>query len=262
MFRSQMYLLPQHKLGVVVMANSSTATSVVDHIATETLTVALEAKTGIQQPLRNKSAWEDAPLPAEVQKTYVGDYTTLVGPVQISAEKTDLSVNAMGQVFKLRLRSDGLLGLDYKLLGLVPVDMGTLSDIGFSLYTVNGRKLLVAHQGAQDMLVGQRIEPSASLGAWQQRLGDYEITNLGDEPKVVKHIRLIEERGFMVFETTLLDEPDQVARALLKPVSDTQALLLGPLADGGELIRSVILDGVEHLDYSGYQARKIVNRNP
>jgi hypothetical protein len=140
--------------------------------------------------------------------------------------------------------------------------MGTLSDIGFSLHMVNGRKLLVAHQGRQDMLVGQRIEAPASLGAWQQRLGDYEITNLGDEPKAVKHIRLIEERGFMVFETTLLDEPDQVARTVLKPVSDAQALLLGPLADGGELIRSVILDGVEHLDYSGYQARKIVNRNP
>jgi CubicO group peptidase (beta-lactamase class C family) len=262
MFRSQMYLLPQHKLGVVVLANSSTATSVVDHIATETLTLALEAKTGIQQPIRNKSSWADAPLPAEAQIAYVGDYTTLVGPVRISAENTDLSVSALGQVFKLRMRNDGFLGLDYKLLGLVPVDMGTLSDIGFSLHTVNGRKLLVAHQGTQDMLVGQRIEPPASFGAWQQRLGDYEIINLGDDPKAVKRIRLIEERGFLVFETTLLDEPDQTARAVLEPVSDTQALLLGPLADSGELIRSAILDGVEHLVYSGYQARMIVNRYP
>jgi CubicO group peptidase (beta-lactamase class C family) len=262
MFRSQMYLLPEHKLGVVVLANSGAATGMVDHIATETLALALEAKTGIQQPIRSKSSWAGVPLSAEVQNAFAGDYTTFVGPVHINAVGSDLRVNALGHDFKLRPRSDGFLGLDYKLLGLVPIDMGTLSDIGFSLHAVDGRMLLVAHEGAQDMLIGQRIEAPASLGAWQQRLGDYEITNLGDEPKVVKRIRLIEERGFLVFESILLDEPDQTARAVLKPVSDTQALLLGPLADGGELIRSVVLNGVEHLEYSGYQARKIDNRNP
>jgi len=262
MFRSQMYLLPQHKLGVVVLANSGAATSVVDHIATETLTLALEAKTGIQQPVHTKPAWADAPLSAELQNAHVGDYTTLVGPVHIRADGGALRVNAVGHDFKLRPRSDGLLGLDYALLGLVSVNMGTLSEIGFSRRTVAGRDLLVARVGAQDMLVGQRMEPPASLGAWQQRLGDYEISNLGDDPKVAKRIRLVEDHGFLVFETTLLDEPDQAVRAVLKPVSDTQARLLGPLADGGEMLSSVVLDGVEHLAYSGYLARKIATSRP
>lgn len=262
MFRSQMYLLPQHKLGVVVLANSGTATSVVDHIATETLALALEAKTGITQPAHTKPAWADAPLPAEVQSAHVGAYTTLIGPVHIRADASALRVNALGHDFKLRPRSDGLLGLDYALLGLVSVNMGAFSEIGFSHRTVAGRDLLVARLGAQDMLVGQRMAPPASLGAWQQRLGDYQISNLGDEPKVVKRIRLIEERGFLVFETTLLDEPNQPVRAVLKPVSDTQALLLGPLADSGETVRSVIVDGVEQLAYSGYLARKMAKPRP
>ena len=262
MFRSQMYLLPQHKLGVVVLANSGTAASVVDHIATETLTLALEAKTGITQPTHSKPAWADAPLPADVQSAHVGDYTTFIGPIHISADGSALRVNALGHDFKLRPRSDGLLGLDYALLGLVSVDMGTLSEIGFSHRTVAGRDLLVARVGAQDMLVGQRMEPPASLGAWQQRLGDYDISNLGDDPKVAKRIRLVEERGFLVFETTMLDEPDQTVRAVLKPVSDTQALLLGTLADSGETVRSVMINGVEHLAYSGYLARKIAGSRP
>ena len=256
MFRSQMYLLPQHKLGIVVLANSGTATGVVDHIATETLALALEAKTGITQPAHAKHAWADAPLPAAVQSAHVGHYTTLVGPVHISAKGQDLSVNAVGHDFKLRPRSDGLLGLDYALLGLVSLDLGTLSEIGFSRRTVAGRDLLLARVGAQDMLVGQRMEPPASLGAWQQRLGDYDISNLGDDPKAAQRIRLIEEKGFLVLEITPQDEPDQAVRAVLKPVSDTQALLLGPLADRGETVRSVIVDGVEQLAYSGYLARK------
>jgi CubicO group peptidase (beta-lactamase class C family) len=262
MFRSQMYLLPQHKLGVVVLANSGTATGMVDHIATETLTLALEAKTGIKQPTHPKPAWADTPLPAEVQNAHAGDYTTLVGPIHISADGRELRVNAVGHDFKLRPRSDGLLGLDYALLGLVSLDLGTLSEIGFSRRTVAGRDLLVARVGSQDMLVGQRIQPPASLGAWQQRLGDYDISNLGDDPKVVKRVRLIEERGFLVFETTMLDEPNQIIRAVLKPVSDTQALLLGPLADGGETVRSVVVDGVEQLAYSGYLARKMASHRP
>jgi len=256
MFRSQMYLLPKHKLGIVVLANSGTATRVVDHIATETLALALEAKTGITQPTHAKPTWADAPLPAAVQSAHVGHYTTLVGPVHINAKGQDLSVNAVGHDFKLRPRSDGLLGLDYALLGLVSVDLGSLSEIGFSRRTVAGRDLLLARVGTQDMLVGQRMEPPASLGAWQQRLGDYDISNLGDDPKVAQRIRLIEERGFLVLEITPLDEPDQAVRAVLKPVSDTQALLLGPLADRGDAVRSVIMDGVEQLAYSGYLARK------
>eukprot|EP01030_Chromulinospumella_sphaerica_P006261 gene6261-6121_t len=137
-----------------------------------------EPKTGIQQPIRSKSAWADTPLSEDVRNAYAGDYTTMVGPVHINADGNGLHVNALGHDFKLRPRKDGLLGLDYKLLGIVSVQMGTLSDIGFSLRTVDGRKLLVAQAGKQAMLVGQRIEAPVSLGAWQQRLGDYEISNL------------------------------------------------------------------------------------
>ncbi|MDD2927126.1 serine hydrolase domain-containing protein, partial [Rhodoferax sp.] len=262
MFRSQIYLLPNHKLGVVVLANSGSATSVVDHIATETLALALEAKTGIQQPVHTTPTWVDAPLPAQVQRAYEGDYTSLVGRIHIRADGTALRANALGHDFKLRQRSDGLFGLDYALLGLVSVNLGTLSEIGFSLRKVAGREVLVGSVGSQEMLVGQRVEPPASLGAWQQRLGDYEISNLGDDHKLVKRIRLIEERGFLVLETTPLDEPDQVIRAVLKPVSDSQALLLGPLADSGEAVRSVVLNGVDHLAYSGYLAKKITNSRP
>ncbi len=43
-FRSHMYALPEHKLGVIVAANSSSAGRVVDTIATRALAVALEAR--------------------------------------------------------------------------------------------------------------------------------------------------------------------------------------------------------------------------
>ena len=256
MFRSQMYLLPQHKLGVVVLANSDSATGVVDHIATEALSLALEAKTGIRQPEHSKTGWSNEPLSAQTLQDFAGDYTTLAGAVKISTDSKVLRAEAAGHSFNLRQRSDGLLGLDYALLGLISVDLGTLNDIGFSQRTIAGRKLLVARIGAQEMLVGQRIEPPASLGAWQQRLGDYDITNLDGDAPVVKHIRLTQERGFMFVELTSLDESGLPPRTVLMPVSDSEALLLGSLAGSGETVRSVSINGVAQLAYSGYLAKK------
>jgi len=50
LFHSQMTILPEHKLGVVVLANSSGAIQVVNRVAEEALKLALEEKTGIRQP--------------------------------------------------------------------------------------------------------------------------------------------------------------------------------------------------------------------
>jgi CubicO group peptidase (beta-lactamase class C family) len=48
--RSQLIILPEQKLGVVVLANSASAAGLINKVATETLKLALEAKSGISQP--------------------------------------------------------------------------------------------------------------------------------------------------------------------------------------------------------------------
>ncbi|MBI5349165.1 MAG: serine hydrolase, partial [Chloroflexi bacterium] len=55
-YRAQLYALPEHRLGVVVLANSGSAGRSVDRVATEALALALEAKAGIRQPKPEKVA--------------------------------------------------------------------------------------------------------------------------------------------------------------------------------------------------------------
>ena len=107
------------------------------------------------------------------------------------------------------------------------------------------------------MVVGQRITPPQDLGAWRKRLGDYTITNLGSDPKVVDRISLVEERGYLLLAISTLDAPGETPRVVLMPVSDTQAQILGPLAQGGDTVRVVTVDGIEQLSYSGYLAKKL-----
>lgn len=57
--RSHLIMLPEHKLGVIVLANSASAGSVVTKVARETLKLALEAKTGTTQAARSKESSND-----------------------------------------------------------------------------------------------------------------------------------------------------------------------------------------------------------
>lgn len=255
-FRSQMYVLPEHKLGVVVLGNSSTAESVVDRVATETLKLALEAKTGIQQQPTPQVDWAKTPVPADLLKQMAGDYTTPFGLVQVRTEGQKLHALLAGKTFNLRLRTDGLLGLDYALLGFIHIDLGELGQAGLALRTINHRTVLVARIGRQDMRVGERITPSAHSEAWAKRLGVYEITNLENDPKVAERIALTEDHGHLVLEITGVDTQGQTLRKVVSPVSDTEALVLGSLAGAGDALRSTVVDGEERFSYSGYIVRK------
>jgi CubicO group peptidase (beta-lactamase class C family) len=263
MFRSQMYLLPQHKLGVVVLANSDSALELIDRAATEALSLALEAKTGIQQPRPTKEEWADTPIPTDTLRAAVGDYTTAIGHITISQNGKALraEAHAIGRSFNLRQRKDGLLGLEFSLLGLFNINLGPLSEVGMSLRNVAGHDVLIARVGRQELRIGERIQAPASLGAWRNRLGEYEITNfgepelsmMGDKPRT---IRLTEERGFLIAQVNFADALGQPIRMLLMPTSDSEARALETLASGGEALRVVNENGVEHFIFSGYLGRK------
>ena len=257
MFRSALYVLPQHKLGVVVLGNSNTAGGVVNRVATETLKLALQAKAGVEQPAYQPSGWAQGALPAETLRDLPGDYTTVFGLARVRAEGQRLKVEALGKTFELRQRTDGLLGIDYALLGFIHLDLGPIGELGLVRRSVAGRDSLFARVGAQDMLVGQRITPPLELGAWRKRLGEYTITNLGSDPKVAERISLVEEHGYLMLALSTTDAPGTTQRVVVVPVSDTHAQLLGSLEQGGETVRVVMVDSVEQLAYSGYRAQRM-----
>ncbi|MDH4133844.1 MAG: beta-lactamase family protein, partial [Gammaproteobacteria bacterium] len=74
-FLSQMALLPDKKLGVVVIANADCAGNVVYEAAEEALKLALEVRDGITQP--PKVLAPEISLPRETLAGYVGDYSLM-----------------------------------------------------------------------------------------------------------------------------------------------------------------------------------------
>ncbi len=264
-FVSQLFALPEHKLGVVVLANSGPG-EIVGRIATEALKLALEVKTGVRQPLPavpSKVPAADRPWPAAAQQEIVGDYTTIAGLAHVYTRGGGLHAQVNGRSLDLVPRTDGKLGLDYRWLGLFHLDLGPLGHAGLSRRTLAGRELIVATlggpQGDRQILVGERLKQPKELGSWRQRLGAYRPVNGDLGGATMAGFRLRETKGDLFAEVSWSDSSGDLgsARLCLVPLSDEEAIVAGPLAGMGEVIRRIETDGEERLWFHGYILRKL-----
>lgn len=257
LFHSQMIALPEHKLGVVVLANSATAAQSVSKIAVEAIKLALQAKTGIPPEVPQKIVLDEKPIPAETVQAFAGDYTTMLGYAHIEPKGAGLRAHAAGATFKLDRRTDGQFGLRYVLLGFIPISMGEEMDrIGLSREQIAGREVVVAQVGKQQMLVGTKITPVPVPEKWQQRLGEYEVANLGGDELLIERFRLKQENGLLLCDVGISIQPGATLSLPIIPISDEKANVAAVLQDYGETVHVVTVNGEERLQFAGYELRK------
>ena len=295
--RSQLIILPEQKLGVVVLANSASAGSLVNSVATETLKLALEAKSGItqpppqqptqasrkeelkspeskeqqmlalearfgtaqpirkQQPVKNDKE-ERKPLTQEDLKAYEGHYDTIAGLVEVRKKSDYLEAGLFNRTVRLVPRPDGLLEMNYKFLGLFPASLGKLDHIYIDREMVTGRNILKVVIDGSEFLAGEQLKTEPVPDKWQQRSGEYEIINAGDDTILVDKVRLRYEDGLLKAEYTMPVFTDQTLSLALAPLSETEAVICGLGRGKGETVRVVTQEGQELLAYSGYLLRK------
>jgi CubicO group peptidase (beta-lactamase class C family) len=255
LFHSQLIILPDYKLGVVVLANSSGAIHVVNRIAEEALKLVLEEKTGIQQPESEKTVQEPViPWPQRTLKDYVGHYATGLRVFTAEEKNGKLYTRLMGRRVQLALHPGGQFSLRYRLFGLIPIKLGQLERLQFSLVTHQGRKALVLHHKGRRHLLGEKIETSPVPEAWLKRAGEYGLADPENYLSVIEKAQLKYEDSFLMLEVTspiLGDYGIERLKFAIHPISDTEAILLGLGRNMGETIQVVNDHGVERLRYSG-----------
>ncbi|HSB05473.1 MAG TPA: serine hydrolase domain-containing protein [Thermodesulfobacteriota bacterium] len=255
LFHSQLIILPDHKLGVVVLANSSGAVHVVNRIAEEALKLALEEKTGIHQPEPGKSVEEPViPWPQTALKDYAGHYATGLRVFTVEAKNGKLYSRLMGRRVQLALHPGGQFSLRYRLLGLIRIKLGELEKLKFSLVTLQGRKVLVLHHKGKRYLLGEKVEASPVPEVWLKRTGEYGLVDAENYLPVIEKAQLKYEDSFLMLEVKipiLGDYGIERLKFAIHPISDTEAILLGLGRNMGETIQVVNDHGVERLRYSG-----------
>jgi len=255
---SMMAILPEHKLGVVILSNSATAHASVSKIAGEALRLLLAAKTGIHPaPEAVVQARERAPTPEELRQ-FNGNFDTQVGLTKVSTESGQIDVEAVGHSFRLVPHEDGLFSIKYKLFGLIPVHVGAFDDIRLSIVSIDGRQIIVGRIGGESQMFGEKLTPSTIPEVFLQRIGKYEIVEKIDGPSP-EHIALMEENGLLVGEVRFAEKPDMLLRIGFQAVSEDEAVTAGLGSGRGDTLRLIKINNEEQLGFSGYHLRKKLN---
>ena len=258
-FHSQIYALPDHKLGVVVLSNDAAAQQAVNRIAVRALELLLESQTGITQPKKIKPTESPQPWSDEAMRAIEGDYTTVLGHVRVQRKGGGLQAEALGRTFKLRPLEGHQLGLRYSVLGLFPVSLGELDFVAISARTVAGRQVLVARSGEQDMLLGEKIKPSFAPASPEQWVGRYEFLNRKSDDPFQGEVRVEAVRGFYLVHITDPKTSDPMPAMPMLPISANEALVMGPMNGLGETARYAMVDGQPRIEFAGYVLRRRSN---
>jgi CubicO group peptidase (beta-lactamase class C family) len=256
LFHGQMIVLPERKLGVVVLANSDTAGRVVGKVAAEALKLALEAKTGERQPEPEKSGEGGGSLSKEALQRFEGWYATPVGAMNVRKTSGGLRADVMNRTLRLIPRADGSLGLQYRLLGLFPIRIEELDGVGISRADVAGREILAARVHGREFPIGERMRPVPVPAQWLGRTGEYEIANLGEDAVLLEKVTLRADDGFLYVDFSIPLLFPGTMNFAVAPVSDDEAVIRGFGRGMGETICAITVNGEEMLSYSGYLLRK------
>lgn len=254
-FHTLMVVLPDQKLGVVVLSNSVTAQRVVGKIASETLKLALEAKRGFTQPVTVVKEEREVPLTAEDIRAYDGYFDTLIGLVKVTGKSGDLIAEIMGQKLELIPREDNQFGARFKLFGFIPIKIGVLEELNLSLHKIDGHDVLALKSNEQSMLIGEKIVPVAIPPRMLDFVGDYEIVNKHDGP-LPESVRVLHEDGLLIGAFTFVEKPGFVFRVALKPVADDEVVMEGLGPGKGETLHLKKEGAESHIFFSGFDLRK------
>ena len=254
-YHSMMVVLPEQKLGVVVMSNSVTAEAMVGKIATETLKLALEAKRGIAQPIKKIQEAKEVPLTEADVRAYDGYFDTLIGLVKVSAKSGDLVAEIMGQKLELIPREENQFGARFKLFGFIPLKIDALDELNISLHRIDGHDVLALKSNNQSMLIGEKIEPVTIPPRMLDYVGEYEIINKYDGP-LPQSVRILYEDGLLIGEFTFAEKPGFVFRVAFKPVAADELVTEGLGPGKGETLHLKKLGAEPHIYFSGFDLRR------
>lgn len=248
-FHSEVFVLPQRQLGVVVLSNSGAAADV-DAIARQTIALALQEKTGMAAPASPQPVYSppDTSWTAAQLQALAGRYVVEGGftyPLKtIAAVPGGLMMD--GQPGPWIPRQNGYFSL--------PDSAPTPQRVQWKFATVEGRRVLYYLKDGAPNLYGERFEPVAVPAAWAARQGAYTATNINPGGSLwpgTNDVRIdVGSDGVLRVTGTLRGD------VVIQPLSDTQAIVAGIGRNRGESVRVVQAGGTEQVELWGYRYRR------
>jgi hypothetical protein len=269
-FQSYLEILTDHKLGVIVLANSMDGGNIHAGLAQQTLKLALEEKTGIKPPSRIGTDPVSSPVTSWSQARL-----NILAGVYITLDDASIAGTSPGRSYdRIEVIPDGLRwrrkvgSTSESLVHLVPRESGwfsapTSQEYQYEFAQMNDRTIIIEHYLGLRHFLAERYLPVAVPAAWNARLGMYEIANLDpadwtrDFPanlRLISYTLLLQREN----ELLILQSIDGLyaGRLVIAPVSDTLGYMPGGGRNMAGAVRIITVDGQERLVILGLQYKK------
>ncbi|HFD32553.1 MAG TPA: class A beta-lactamase-related serine hydrolase [Gammaproteobacteria bacterium] len=262
--RSIVAMLPQHKLGVVILSNDSRSWDEINKLAEKSLQLMLQAKTGIKTDKPD----EDSERPPQkivnhpniLKDTFASAYTGFSGYIKLTEEGDSYSASVMGWTLSLHKDTENKnwFNLEYDLLGFIPIDLSWLAGVKVRPAVVNQRRVLIVYYKQHQYLFAVQYKPDKIHQGWLSMPGEYQVSNsdaLLESMKIkngellIKNNQLFFNYEFPVWYGLSLTLP-------VKTISDNEAIIPGLGTGLNESVSIKEVNGQRFIEYSGYLLKK------
>lgn len=253
-------LLPDHKLGVVVLANSAEAYNMLGTIADETLKALLALKKGITPPVkRAKPSLAKVVPSAQSLAGLTGYYATEIGVIRVTSAHDKLIATTSDFKLQMQPHEQGLFSMHHSLLGLFPVRI--FENAYFSFTVLGNRKVIMMHDDKGTLVIGEKAPEPFLPDVWRDIAGTYELTGRQHEftllPQkidcVIENDRVIIKMANPLKEYPLI----KTWSVLVQPLSPSEGIIVGLGQRKGDTVRREMVNGVPHILIAGLDYKKI-----
>jgi CubicO group peptidase (beta-lactamase class C family) len=261
-YQAHLSLLPEQKLGVIILTNSNEASQFITQLGTRALELAYETKYGAP-PTRDtaKQTAKPVQMSHDDLARYAGHYAMFNGQLgSITVDGDQLKTSLFDRSFSLQpISADTFMPKANVALGLISIPIDTLS---VRFQTVQGKDVAVLG-GLPAPFAFERVPSDDIPGTWRKRVGMYQ-TNTTDEQFNFKQAELATESGILVFKAVIASkngvDPEAKVTYALQAVSDYEAVVAGIGNGEGGVVRAIDSSNGTELVYSGFRFARTGNR--
>jgi CubicO group peptidase (beta-lactamase class C family) len=248
-FISQMALLPDKKLGVIVLANADRAGPMVYEAAEEVLRLALEARENITQPPAPARVAPQIDLAEAELDRYTGDYSLMGALARIERSGKRLRFHVLGHTLELVPVTHRNFRVEYRVLGLfaVPIPFAPIE------FTEVEKRMVMLMRDRGVAITAEKVPSYEVSDAWRRRTGNYRLMNPDKEYLVdVEHARLTVEDNKILMNIRISGLEDREVKVVMMPLSDDSAYTFGIGRNVGDVTVVERHEGRERMRYLGY----------
>jgi CubicO group peptidase (beta-lactamase class C family) len=251
---THMSLLPDHKLGVIVAANTDTAAVIVREIADLALQLALEIKTGLKPPDENH---ESVKLAKNQLHEYKGLYATRYGLYTVKADDKQLKIKVSEDGsplpwLTLIRNDDGWFSAKFPFSTIpnfkrIKYPFHVIPDIRVFIKKIDNKKYMYIEKTEDQYPIGMAFVKKPVSDIWRKRVGSYKVVNF--EPEIDTNIyqnwQIIYEDDILFFRSK--------TKLVIEPINDHEAIILCLGRNCRETVHFKTRDGQELLEYAGLE---------